>query len=130
MMTSLICAAVILGTACAIKAATPATCGVAIDVPPSPTYAVVLFVGLFWPPDTEVTSSPGAHASGLMRPSAVGPSESQFEYVGADGGVAESLEQMVNAVRESPGIPTFPGVWFGAAPSLSPLPAAITDRTL
>src|ERR687896_136302 len=71
MIVDLICAWVNAGLASSMRAATPATNGVAMLVPSNVTYGVaplLPFAAL-----AEVICTPGAATSGLIRPSTVGP---------------------------------------------------------
>src|SRR5438552_18268859 len=67
------------------RAATPATCGVAMLVPrrlpcwPSRSLRVPLALGRKLPASVDPTHSPGAATSGLVRPSRVGPSPEKLE---------------------------------------------------
>src|SRR5260221_4943962 len=67
MIAAFTCSGVHRGCAWMTRAATPATCGVDIDVPDSRTPSVPV------PTAAEKTDKPGAEMSGLRLPSAAGP---------------------------------------------------------
>ena len=77
---------------CRTKAATPEIAGAAIEVPDSETRELLhcLLISRLEPDDLVDLTSPGAHTSGLIRPSAVGPLSNERVVEGSGG--ADEIE--------------------------------------